>query len=61
VTDDPTAHASLSRRIDLTTMADNFVLGWKEAVMIELEQMRREMPYADTLELRLVCEREAAP
>jgi hypothetical protein len=52
--------ASLSRRIALTTLADNFVLGWKEAVMIELDRMRREMPYADTLELRLICERRDA-
>jgi hypothetical protein len=56
--DDETAHASLSRRVDLTTMADSFVLGWREMVMIELDQMRREMPYADTLVLRLECERE---
>jgi hypothetical protein len=55
--EDGTAHASLSRRIDLTTMADGFVLGWKEAVLIELDLMRRDMPYADTLELRLICER----
>jgi hypothetical protein len=60
VTDDETARATLSRRIDLTTMADSFVLGWKEAVIIELDRMRAEMPYADTLELRLVCEREQA-
>jgi hypothetical protein len=60
VSDDPTAYASLSRRIDLTTMADSFVLGWKEAVVIELDLMRREMPYADTLELRLACERHDA-
>lgn len=59
MSEDETAHASLSRRIDLTTMADNFVLGWKEAVLIELDRMRREMPYADTLELRLICERRA--
>jgi hypothetical protein len=56
--DDETARATLSRRIDLTTMADSAVIGWREAVMIELDRMRREMPYADTLELRLVCERE---
>jgi hypothetical protein len=56
--DDETARATLSRRIDLTTMADNAVIGWKEAVMIELDRMRAEMPYADTLVLRLECERE---
>lgn len=61
MTDDETARATLSRRIDLTTMADSFVLGWKEMVMIELEQMRREMPYADALELRLECERRPLP
>jgi hypothetical protein len=55
--DDETAHASLTRHIDLTTMADSFALGWKQAVLIELDRMRAEMPYADTLELRLICER----
>lgn len=55
---DETARAELSRRIELTGMADNFVLGWKEAVLIELDRMRREMPYADTLEIRLICERK---
>ena len=54
---DETAHASLTRRIDLTTLADSFVLGWKRAVLLELDAMRSEMPYADTLELRLECER----
>jgi len=58
--DDETAHAELRQRIDLTTLADSFVLGWKEAVMIELDRMRAEMPYADTLELRLICERRPA-
>lgn len=56
--DDPTAHASLSHVIDLTTLADNFVPAWKEAVIAELDQMRREMPYADTLRLTLVCRRD---
>ena len=59
--EDATAHASLSRRIDLTVMADSFVLGWKEAILIELDGMRREMPYADTLELHLICERRRDP
>ena len=57
---DDTAHAELRRRVDLTVMADSFVLGWKQAVMAELDQMRAEMPYADTLELRLICERRDA-
>lgn len=57
VSTDETANASLSRRIDLTVMADSFALGWKESVMAELDQMRAEMPYADTLVLRLECER----
>ena len=54
---DETAHAELRRRIDLTTLADNAVIGWKQAVLAELDDMRREMPYADVLEVRLVCER----
>jgi hypothetical protein len=58
--EDETAHAELRRRIDLTTQADGFTLGWKHAVTLELDQMRREMPYADTLELRLICERRRA-
>ena len=57
VAEDETAHAELSRRIDLTELADYFALGWKQAVMLELDRMRAEMPYADTLELRLICER----
>ncbi len=55
---DESARATLTRRIDLTGMADSFVLGWQQAVVIELERMRAEMPYADTLELRLTCERQ---
>lgn len=54
--DDETAHASIRRRVDLT-LADDAVIGWKQAVMLELDQMRAELPYADTLELRLACER----
>ena len=54
--DDETAHASLAKLVDLET-ADAFLPGWKELVMIELDQMRREMPYADTLRLTLACER----
>ena len=60
MSEDPTVHAGLAHRIDLTAMADSFVLGWKQAVMIELDRMRQEMPYADTLELRLICERRDA-
>jgi hypothetical protein len=57
VSADETAHVSLTRRINLTTEADSFALGWKQAVLIELDQMRAEMPYADTLDLRLSCDR----
>lgn len=55
---DETAHAELRRRIDLT-LADSFVLGWKEMVLAELDDMRQEIPYADTLELRFICERRS--
>jgi hypothetical protein len=53
---DETARAELRRRVDLA-LADSFVLGWREMVLLELDQMRAELPYADTLELRLVCGR----
>jgi hypothetical protein len=59
VSEDETALVTLTRRVDLTTLADGFALGWKAAVMIELDRMRAELPYADTLILRLECERRA--
>lgn len=61
MSDDETAHASLTRRVDLTTLADNAVIGWKQAVMLELDRMRAEMPCGDTLFLRLECERRPLP
>jgi hypothetical protein len=61
MSDDETAHAELRCRVDLTSMADSFVGGWKQAVLLELDRMRAEMPYADTLELRLICERRPEP
>lgn len=61
MSDDATAHASLSRHIDLTTSADSFALGWKQAILLELDRMRAEMPYADTLRLTLICERRSDP
>lgn len=57
--EDETARATLTRRVALADLADGFVLGWKQAVMIELDSMRAEMPYADTLVLRLECGRRA--
>ena len=60
MSEDATAYASLTRRIDLTALADSFRLGWQQAVMLELDRMRGEMPYADTLVLRLECERRPA-
>ena len=59
--EDETGHASLTRRVDLTVMADSFIGGWKAYVIAELDAMRREMPYADTLDLRLSCERRPLP
>jgi hypothetical protein len=61
VSEDHTVRASLTRRLDLTVMAGRFVPGWKQAVLIELDRMRREMPEADTLELRLTRERQREP
>lgn len=53
---DETAHAELARRVNLA-VADSFAGGWQLAIMLELDPMRAEMPYADVLELRLICER----
>jgi hypothetical protein len=53
---DETAYAVLRSCVDLE-LADQFVLGWKQMVMLELDRMRAEMPYADTLKLQLTCER----
>ena len=58
--EDETAVAKLTCSINLT-VADSFMPGWKEAVMMELDRMRAEMPYADTLILRLECERRPLP
>jgi hypothetical protein len=60
--DDETARATMVCHVDLET-ADSFLLGWQQQVIFELERMRSAMPYADTLVLRLVCERspDASP
>ena len=55
--EDETANVSLTRIVDLTTMADRFALGWQAAVIAELDMMRAKLPYADTLVLRLECAR----
>ncbi len=55
--DDETARVNL-RQVIVLELADAFVLGWREMVMLELDRMRRMMPYADTLELTLICERK---
>lgn len=59
MSEDETARVTLTRRVDLTLLADGFVLGWKQMLLMELDAMRAEMPYADTLVLRLECERRA--
>lgn len=56
--EEETAYAQLINRLDLE-MIDTMVVGWKEVVLWELDKMRREMPYADTLEIRLISERRA--
>ena len=57
MTDDETARVNL-RQVIVLELADAFVLGWREMVLLELDRMRRMMPYADRLELTLVCERK---
>lgn len=49
---------SLTRIVQLE-LADAFIPGWKQAVLIDLADMRRQMPDARTLVLRLECERQA--
>lgn len=46
----------ISTRVRLD-LADDFVLGWKEMVMAELERLREQMPRADQLEIRLTQRR----
>jgi len=53
---DETAQVSITRRVALE-QADAFILGWRNMIMEEIDQMRRELPYADYLDLRLVSER----
>lgn len=53
---DETGYISLTRRVDLELIDP---LGWKEAVLRELDEMRNELPYADTLTLRFACERRS--
>lgn len=52
---------SLTRRIDLMTPSVNFARGTEQAVLYVLNQMRAQMPYADTLVLRLECTRRPPP
>jgi hypothetical protein len=49
-----TARAELRRVVSLP-LADDFLNGWRGMVLLELDRMRAEMPYAD--ELRLSCTR----
>jgi hypothetical protein len=56
MTGDETARAVLRSRVSLE-LADAFIGGWKALVMAELDRMRAEMPYADTLEITLISER----
>lgn len=54
---DDTARASITRRVDLE-LADAFTGGWRELIVAELDRMRRDMPYADTIQLTMICERK---
>lgn len=56
--EDETAHVSIQRVLYLDEI-DQARIGWKEAVLLELDRMRAEMPYADMLWLRLTSERRA--
>jgi len=54
--EEETAYAQLINRISLE-MIDTMVVGWQQVILYEIDKMRREMPYADTIEIRLICER----
>ena len=54
--EEETAYAQLINRIPLE-MIDTMVVGWQQVILHEIDKMRREMPYADTIEIRLICER----
>lgn len=56
--EEETAYAQLINRLYFD-MIDSMVVNWKEVVLYELDKMRREMPYADFIEIRLVCERRS--
>ena len=53
---DETAHVSISKIVSLEE-ADSFITGWKQMVGLVLDEMRKALPYADTLRLTLTCER----
>ncbi len=54
--EEETAYAQLVNRIPLV-MIDTAVAGWKYIILHEIDKMRAQMPYADTIEIRLICER----
>ncbi len=54
---DDTGRATLTCNVNLE-LADLYVGGWREMVMIELDRMRGMMPYADQLKLTFSCERK---
>jgi hypothetical protein len=58
--EDPSAQVNIRRWIDLET-ADQFVLGWKQLVLMEIDRLRAVMPYADSLEITLTCRRRSDP
>ncbi len=54
--EEETAYAPLVKRIPLDVI-DMAVVGWKQVILHELDIMRAQMPYADTIEIRLIAER----
>ena len=54
--EEDTAYAQMINRLPLD-MLDSTVAGWKPVIIREIDKMRAEMPYADTIEIRLICER----
>ena len=54
--EEETAYAQLVNRVSLD-MIDTTIVGWQQIILHEIDKMRRMMPYADTIEIRLIAER----
>jgi hypothetical protein len=59
VENDRTARVEMTSTVSFD-LIDDFICGWKEAVLLEIDRMRSQMPYADRIEIRLTTERRTS-